>query len=146
MAKDYSRNPIAKCFVLSILCVNDNKEVNLTTPQVMCCILCHDSLILNLNPKTQARKRLIIYNTINGITTLKKHVNSNNCHVFLKIEKVNNPLKEKGRQPFIKKPNMSSNSISNIFATNESFFINDLHQKKFLENLNLLIVKNHLLL
>jgi hypothetical protein len=38
-------------------------------------IICYNNLILNLNPKTQARRRLIIYTTTNGITTLIKHVN-----------------------------------------------------------------------
>jgi hypothetical protein len=41
-------------------CVNDNKEVNVTTPQTMHCILCHNNPILNLNPKIQARKWLIL--------------------------------------------------------------------------------------
>jgi hypothetical protein len=41
----------------------------------MHCILCYSSPILNLNPKTQGRRGLIIYNTTNGIITLKKHVN-----------------------------------------------------------------------
>jgi hypothetical protein len=38
-------------------------------------IICYNSPILNLNPKTQARKRFIIYNTITSMTTLIKHVN-----------------------------------------------------------------------
>jgi hypothetical protein len=37
-------------------CVNDNKEINVTTLQTMCCIFCHNNPILNVNPKTQARK------------------------------------------------------------------------------------------
>jgi hypothetical protein len=36
--------------------VNDNKEVDLITLQVMHCIFCHNSLLLNLNPKIQAKK------------------------------------------------------------------------------------------
>jgi hypothetical protein len=30
-------------------CVNDNKEVNITTPQTMHCIICHNNSLLNLN-------------------------------------------------------------------------------------------------
>jgi hypothetical protein len=49
---------------------------------------------LNLSSKIQARKSLIIYNTSNGITTLKKHFNSNHCNIFLKFEeKVSCPLR-----------------------------------------------------
>jgi len=40
----------------------------------MCRILCYNSLVLNLNPKIQAKRGLIISDTTNGITTLKKNV------------------------------------------------------------------------
>ncbi len=63
-------------------CVNDNKKVDVTTPQVMHYIFCHNSLVLNSNPKTQANKGLIIYNTTNGIAELRKHVNSDHCKIF----------------------------------------------------------------
>jgi hypothetical protein len=49
-----------KCIVLSIIFVNDNKEVNVTTPQISkCCSFCYNKPILNLNPIIQARKGLI---------------------------------------------------------------------------------------
>jgi hypothetical protein len=51
----------------------------------MHCIFCHNSLVLNFNPKTQARKGLIIYSIINGITALRKHINSKKLKHFLKI-------------------------------------------------------------
>jgi hypothetical protein len=62
--------------------VNDNKKIDLTTPQAMCCIFCHNNPILNLNPKNQAKKRLIIYNTTISIIVLKKHVNLDHCNIF----------------------------------------------------------------
>jgi hypothetical protein len=65
--------------MLSIYYVNNNKEVDLTTPQVMCCNFYHNNSILNLNPKTQDRRGFIIYNISNGIITLKKHVNLDHC-------------------------------------------------------------------
>ncbi len=37
----------------------------------MCCILCSNSLVLNLNANIQVKRRLITYKTINGIITLK---------------------------------------------------------------------------
>jgi hypothetical protein len=78
-------NKNALCW--AFYCVNDNKEVNVTTPQTMHYIFCHNNPILNLHPKNQARKGLIMYSTTNGITTLKKHVNldhSNVLNFFLK--------------------------------------------------------------
>jgi hypothetical protein len=107
-------------------CVKDNKEVNVTTPQTMRYILCHNNLILNVNPKIQARKRLIIYNTTNGIAPLRKHVNSNHSNIFLKFEEeINYPLKEDERQPSKKILNISFNSIFSFFATKEHFKKND---------------------
>ncbi len=100
--------------------------------------------MLNLNPKTQTRKGFIIYNTINGITTLKRHGNLDHCSFFFKFEEVNCPLKEYKKQLSKKKPNISSNSISSAFVTKEPFKKDDVQQKQFLEDLGLLIVKNHL--
>ncbi len=76
--KPNNRNVLCWAFY----CVDDNKEVDLTTLQIMHCIFCHNNLILNLNPKTQARKGFIIYNTTNGITTLKRHDNLDHCIYF----------------------------------------------------------------
>jgi hypothetical protein len=76
-----ANNKNALCWVVD--CVNDNKKVNITTPLTMCSIICHNNPVLNLNPKTQARKGLIIYNTMNGIATLRKHVNSDHFEIII---------------------------------------------------------------
>ncbi len=68
-------------------CVNGNKEVNVITRQTMWCILCHNDPILNVNPKTQARKGLIIYNSSNGIVALKKYVNLDHPKKKIKLKK-----------------------------------------------------------
>jgi hypothetical protein len=73
-----SKNALGQAFYY----VNDNKKVNIIVLQTMHCIPHHNNPILNLNPKSQARKGLFIYNTTNGITTLRKHVNSNHSNVF----------------------------------------------------------------
>jgi len=39
--------------------------------QLIICILCYASLILIINVKTQVKKGLILYNSANGIITLK---------------------------------------------------------------------------
>jgi len=81
--KRNSRNALCWAFY----CVNDNKKINVITPQIMCYIPCHNNPILNLNPKTQGRKGLIIYDITNGIATLKKHVNTNHSNVLKKLKK-----------------------------------------------------------
>jgi hypothetical protein len=77
-------NKNALCW--AFYCVNDNKEVGFIALQVMHCILCYNSPILNLNPKIQARRRLIIHNKINGIIALRKHINLNHSNYFFKLK------------------------------------------------------------
>jgi hypothetical protein len=60
---------------------------------------------LNLNANIQVRRRLITYNTINGITALRKHVNSNHCNILKRIEEeMNSPLREDEKQVSKKRP------------------------------------------
>jgi len=66
----------------------------------MCCIICYNSPIFNLNKKTQARRGFIIYNTITNIIALIKHVTLYHYNIFKKFdEEVNNLLREDERQP-----------------------------------------------
>jgi hypothetical protein len=92
-------------YIVEFFCVNDRKNVDVKYPQTMRCIFCYSSPILVCNSKAQARKGLILYNTTNGITTFKKHVNANHFIIAKKFEKeVNSPLKkEVGKQPTKKK-------------------------------------------
>ncbi len=111
----------------------------------MHCIFCRNNLILNLNPKTRTNKRFIIYNTTNSIIALKRHDNLDHCSIFLNFEEeVNCPLKEYEKQISKKILDISSNSISSFFVTKEPFKKYDVQQKQILEDLGLLIVKNHL--
>jgi hypothetical protein len=113
-------NKNALCW--AFYCVNDNKEVNVTTPQTMHYILCHNNPILNLNPKNQVGKRLIMYNTINGIAALRKHVNLDHSNVLNFFEEeMNYPLKEEEKQPSKKIPNIFSNSIFSFFFARKPF-------------------------
>jgi hypothetical protein len=126
-------------------CVNDNKEVDLRSLQIMHCIYRRNNLILNLNPKTQARKGFIIYKTTNSIIALNKHDNLDHCSFFFKLEEeVNCPLKEHEKQPSKKNQNISSNNISKKIVLKEPFKKDDVQQKQFLKDSGLLIVKNHL--
>ncbi len=88
----------------------------------MRCIICHNNPILNVNPKTQARKRLIIYNSFNGIIALRKHVNSNHPNIFKKIEKEINCLLRKDEKKFPKIDQMFFLiPCLGFFATKEPF-------------------------
>jgi hypothetical protein len=124
---------------------NDNKEIHVIASQTMHCIFSHSNPILNLNPKTQARKGLIIYNITNGITTLRKHVNVDHSNVLKKFEKeVNCLLRQEEKQPSKRRSNISYISISSFVFARKPFKKEDVQQKYFLEDLNLLVVKNHL--
>jgi hypothetical protein len=99
---------------------DDKKKVDLIAPKVMCCIICYNSPILNLNPKIQAKRGLIIiYNIINGITTLKKLDHSN---IFYKFEEeMNIPLRKDEKKSSKKRPNMFSSCISKKITIKEPF-------------------------
>jgi len=74
MHKDYFVNQIIEIVLCwAFYCVNDNKEVDLITLQIVHYIICHNHPILNLNSKNQARRRLIVYNTTNSTTTSRKN-------------------------------------------------------------------------
>jgi len=62
-------------------CVNDNAEVDIVNTQIMCCIFFYQNPVIGINPKTQAKKRLISYYKTSGITSLKKHVDA--YHSFI---------------------------------------------------------------
>ncbi len=63
------------CFLMflcwNFYCVNDNEKIDLENTQIMHCILCYQELVIKINSKTQARKRLIFYYRTNGITSQK---------------------------------------------------------------------------
>jgi hypothetical protein len=55
-------------------CVNYGKEVEVTSHQVMRCILCYDNAINIPNARTKERKGLITCYKTYDINVLKKHV------------------------------------------------------------------------
>jgi hypothetical protein len=98
----------------------------------------------NLN--TKKRKGLIAYYKTYGITTLKKNVDGNHVMIVKKIElELNGLIKRTLEKQLTKKrPNVSDNAISFFFIIKDPFFKNDVQQKGFLQDLDLLIVKNQL--
>ncbi len=98
------------------------------------------------NPKTQTKKGLILYNTTNGITSLKKHVKVNYSIIAKMFEnEVNNPLRGKLEKKICKKrSNLASSAIFNVFAAKNPFIKYHMQQKLIFEDMGLLIVKNHI--
>jgi hypothetical protein len=72
----------------------------------MCCILCHNNPVNVTNPKTQLRRKLILYFKTNGMTSLKEHVDADHGLVAKVFEKQVNSLlkgKEEKKKVAIKK-------------------------------------------
>ncbi len=67
-----SDNINALCW--AFYCVNDGKEVEGTSHQLMRCIMCCVDPVNVLNPRVKERKGLITYCKTYGTTILKKHV------------------------------------------------------------------------
>ncbi len=89
----------------------------------MQCIIYYNSPILFCSLKVQAMKGLFLYNTTNGITTLKKHMNANHFIIAKLFEEViNSPLKGKMERQLAKKiSNPSINVIVNFFVAKNHF-------------------------
>jgi len=74
-------------------CVNDGKEVEVASHQIMKFILCYDNAIYIPIPRTKERKGLITYYKTYGIMVVKRHVYSNHCIIAKKFEEeINNEI------------------------------------------------------
>jgi hypothetical protein len=128
---------MVKIVYVGFFFVNDHKNVDLKCLQTMKCFqVCYNILVLFCKfPKTQTRKGPILYNTTNGVTTLKKHMNVND-YIIAKMfeEEMNNLLKkEMERKPTKKKSHpLISSAIINFFVTKNSFQKNIYNIKKLL--------------
>jgi len=74
--------------------MNDKKELDNKSHQLMRCFFCYLEVVEVCNKRTNARKGLISYYKTNGITPLKNHVDA--YHVVLNKkseEKVNKSLR-----------------------------------------------------
>lgn len=114
----------------------------------MRCILCHNNPVNATNPRTQLRRKLILYFKTNGMTSLKNHVDADHGLVAKVFEKqVNNLLKgkkEKKKVAIKKTLNLFEKSISNFFAMKDPFKSDNVQQIFLIEDLGLLIMKNNL--
>jgi hypothetical protein len=67
-------------------CVNDNTRIDLENTQIMHYILCYQELIIRINLKIQARKRLIFYYKKRN-NFLKKNVDAEHTVIVNFFEK-----------------------------------------------------------
>jgi len=61
----------------SFYCVNDGKQVEVASHQVMRCSLCYDNVVNIPNARIKERKILVTYYKTYGIIPFTKHVNAN---------------------------------------------------------------------
>ncbi len=66
--------------------VNDGKDVEKGSLQVMICIFCYVNLMNNSNPNIKDTKCLITYYKTYGITGLKKHVDADHAIIAKTFE------------------------------------------------------------
>jgi len=80
-------------------------------------IFCYNSFVLFCNPKTQTKKGLILYNTTNGITSLKK-CEGKLFYYYKNVWKWSEQSIERriGKTNCKKRSNLASSAIVNVFA------------------------------
>jgi hypothetical protein len=104
--------------------VNDGKEVEVASHQVMRCILYYDNVVNIPYPRMKERKGLITYyKTYVILIVLKKHVNPNHFIIAKRFEeKINNEIiGNVERQLAKKRPNVPTSVISIFFVVKEPF-------------------------
>ncbi len=63
--------------------MNDRKEIEAASHQVMRCILRYDNVVNIPSPRMKERKWLTTYYKTYGITVLKKHVDANHSIITI---------------------------------------------------------------
>jgi hypothetical protein len=73
--------------------VNDGKEIEFASHQVIGCILCYNNVVNIPNPRIKERKGLITYYKTYGISAHKKHVDVDHSIIMKKLEEeINNDI------------------------------------------------------
>jgi len=102
--------------------MNDKKEVEGVSHQVMRCILCYVDLVNVLNPRTKERKYFKTYYKTFGITTLKKYDADHFMIANFFKEGINNGIiKSVERQLAKKRPNVLGSAIFGFFCYKITF-------------------------
>ena len=98
---------------------NNNEQILLDKPQVLCCLLCHfDALGADmLALKTRGRKGLITYNKAHGMNAMKKYVEHEHGEVSSRFykdiaERSMKPAVLGDKQPAKKRERVTHGAIS----------------------------------
>jgi len=97
--------------------VNDGKEVEITSHQLVRSILCYHNVVNILNPRTKERKGLKTYYKTYGIIAFEKHVDVDHSIIAKKFEEeINNEIiGSVEKQPTKKRPNVPRSTIFVFF-------------------------------
>ncbi len=96
--------------------MNDGKEVEIPSYQIMKCILWVDNAVNILNPGTKKRKGLITYYKTYHINAHKKHVDIDHSIIVKKFEEeINNDIIGNVEKRLVKKRSNVSPSAISIF-------------------------------
>jgi hypothetical protein len=110
-------------------------------------MLCYRKpIVLERRTKNKIKKGFVSYFKNNGIIVLKKHMDANHGIIVKKFEEeVNNNFKSQLESQLAKKRFVvNSSMISNFFRAINPYKKDNVHEKDFVENFNLLVIKNHL--
>jgi len=93
--------------------VNDGKEVEIKSHQLMRSILCYHNVVNIFNPRTKERKGLKTYHKTYDIIALKKHVDVDHSRIAKKFEEeINNEIiGSVEKQPTKERPNVPRSAI-----------------------------------
>jgi hypothetical protein len=75
--------------------INNGKDVEMGSPQVVKCIFCYVNVVSNFNPSIKHRKGLITDYKTYGVNGLKKHVDEEHVIIIAKAieEEVNSLIR-----------------------------------------------------
>ncbi len=112
---------------------------------IVCCVIGNQQSC-NIGTKNKVKKGLVSYFKNNRIIVLKKHMDANHGLIVKKIEEeMNNNFKSPLKSQLAKKRFvMNASVISNFLGAINPYKKDNVHQKDFVENLGLLVIKNHL--
>lgn len=132
-------------FCWTFYCVDDRSKLDVDIPQLICCVISYnDPMSFTIfTQRTRLKKGLVFYFKNNGLIALKKHLNANHGLSAKKFEK-NEHRKSHGKTICKGKTCNKWECNLQLFVAIDFYKKDHVHQKEFVKNLGLLVVKKHL--